>query len=104
MIDDASEDKTVEIARQFKDKLDLKIIKLEPEERGNAPKKNGIAKAIGLAKYDLIFCTDGDCVLPGHILNKYANLFDHQEIMFISGPVTFKENTKTVLSKILLGC
>ncbi|MCP9768891.1 glycosyltransferase [Lacihabitans sp. LS3-19] len=100
LIDDASEDKTVEIAKQFVNKLDLQIIKLEPEERGNAPKKNGIAKAIGIAKYDLIFCTDGDCILPSHILNKYANLFDHQEIMFISGPVSFKENAKTVLSQL----
>jgi cellulose synthase/poly-beta-1,6-N-acetylglucosamine synthase-like glycosyltransferase len=100
LIDDDSEDMTVEIASRFKDKLALKIVKLEPEERGEAPKKSGITKAIGLAKHDLIFCTDGDCVLPNHILEKYANLFDQEDVMLISGPVTFKSKADTLMGKL----
>ena len=100
VVDDSSEDKTLEIVKQFVNKLDLKIINLTIEERGCSPKKNAIIKAISISKYDFIFCTDGDCILPGNLLNKYANLFDHEEIKFISGPVTFFEKSNSFFGKI----
>ncbi|MCP9763414.1 glycosyltransferase [Lacihabitans soyangensis] len=91
IVDDASVDETVRIAEKYLDKLDLKILHLTDEERGNAPKKNAITKAMNLAKYDLIFCTDGDCILPENILNQYVQMFQNEKIKFISGPVTFIE-------------
>jgi cellulose synthase/poly-beta-1,6-N-acetylglucosamine synthase-like glycosyltransferase len=100
IIDDSSEDGTVKIAEAFLDKLDLKIIHLRQAERGNAPKKNAITKAICVAKYDLIFCTDGDCVLPIKLLAKYAEIFNNERIKFISGPVTFFESGNRSFNRI----
>lgn len=92
LVDDSSEDATVEIAKAYLGLLDLKLIHLQAEERGYSPKKNAITKAINAAKYDLIFCTDGDCILPSKLLSNYAKEFNNQHVKFISGPVTFKEN------------
>jgi cellulose synthase/poly-beta-1,6-N-acetylglucosamine synthase-like glycosyltransferase len=100
LIDDSSEDDTVKIAQVFLDKLDLKIIHLTQPERGNSPKKNAISKAIALAKYDLIFCTDGDCILPPNLLVKYLEVFNDESVKFISGPVTFVENNEGFWNKI----
>ena len=91
IVDDASEDETVRIAEKYLDKLDFKILHLTEGERGNAPKKNAITKAINVAKYDLIFCSDGDCILSENILNNYVQMFQNEQIKFISGPVTFLE-------------
>ncbi len=91
IIDDSSEDNTVEIAQDFLSRLDLKILSLSSVERGVAPKKNAITKALAIAKYDLIFCTDGDCVLPKKILKEYISIFENEKVKFISGPVTFLE-------------
>ncbi|MCP9755083.1 glycosyltransferase [Lacihabitans sp. CCS-44] len=100
LIDDSSEDDTVKIAEAFLALLDLKILYLSNEERGNAPKKNAITKAIGVAKHDLIFCTDGDCVLPTKLLAKYAEIFNNERIKLISGPVTFFESGGGFFNKI----
>lgn len=100
LIDDASEDDTVKIAKAFLGLLDLKILYLSKEERGNAPKKNAITKAIGVAKYDLIFCTDGDCVLPTKLLDQYAEIFNNERVKFISGPVTFFESRDSFFKRI----
>ena len=100
VIDDASEDDTLLIANGFLGIFDLKILKLSKEERGNAPKKNAITKALEIAKYDLIFCTDGDCILPENILENYSKIFENQKIKFISGPVTFFEKSNSFFGKI----
>lgn len=94
IVDDASEDETVRIAETYLGKLDLKILNLTEEERGKSPKKNAITKALNVAKYELIFCTDGDCILSENILNQYVEIFQNDKIMFISGPVTFLNSNK----------
>jgi cellulose synthase/poly-beta-1,6-N-acetylglucosamine synthase-like glycosyltransferase len=91
LIDDSSEDNTVEIAQAFLSRLDLSILSLSNTERGVSPKKNGITKALALVKYDLIFCTDGDCVLSQNLLREYNGIFKNEKVKFISGPVTFME-------------
>ncbi|CAN1574425.1 COG1215 Glycosyltransferases, probably involved in cell wall biogenesis [Spirosomataceae bacterium] len=94
IVDDASEDETMKIAETYLGKLDLKILNLTKEERGNSPKKNAITKALNIAKYELIFCTDGDCVLSENILDRYLEMFQNEQIKFISGPVTFFNTSK----------
>lgn len=91
IIDDASEDHTVEIAQTFLSRLELRILSLSNSERGLAPKKNAISKAVATAKHDLIFCTDGDCVLSQNLLREYDGIFLNEKVKFISGPVTFFE-------------
>jgi cellulose synthase/poly-beta-1,6-N-acetylglucosamine synthase-like glycosyltransferase len=91
IIDDASEDHTVKIAKTFLSRLELRILSLSNSERGLAPKKNAISKAVAIAKHDLIFCTDGDCVLSQNLLREYGGIFLDKKVKFISGPVTFLE-------------
>lgn len=91
IIDDSSEDNTVEIAEAFLSRLDMRILSLSSTERGVAPKKNAITKSLAVAKYDLIFCTDGDCVLSPNLLGEYNSIFENEKVKFISGPVTFLE-------------
>ncbi len=100
IVDDASEDETVRIAEKYLDKLDLRILHLTKEDRGNAPKKNAITKAINFAKYELIFCTDGDCILSQNIISQYLQIFQNEKIKFISGSVTFLESSKDFFASI----
>lgn len=91
IVNDNSDDKTIQIIENFN--LDnLQLIHLNASERGIAPKKSGIEKAIKLAKGAYIFSTDGDCILPPKILEEYAQtLSKSDEINMICGPVTFTE-------------
>lgn len=100
IIDDSSEDNTVEIAQDFLSLLDLKILSLSSVERGVAPKKYAITKALAVAKYDFIFCTDGDCFLPIKILKEYISIFENEKVKFISGPVTFLEEGHGIMKKV----
>jgi len=99
LINDDSDDQTIAIAERYLDKLDLRIINLLPNERLNSPKKAGITKALGVAKHDLVFCTDGDCILPKDILLVYGRIFSNEKVMFVSGPVTFGNSTGGVFQK-----
>jgi len=100
IIDDSSEDNTLEIAQDFFSRLDLKILSLSSVERGVAPKKNAITKALADAKHDLIFCTDGDCILSPNLLREYNSIFENKKVKFISGPVTFLEESDRFWKKV----
>lgn len=88
LVDDHSTDKTVEYAENLKLE-NLRILRLEEAERGTAPKKAGIEKAIREAAGSIIFTTDGDCVLSPGLIAFYAALFCDPQVQMISGPVTF---------------
>lgn len=88
LVDDSSSDKTLELARNFQLK-NFRILRLEEAERGNAPKKNGIEKAVKEATGDIIFTTDGDCILAPGLIAFYAGLFRNPRFKMLSGPVTF---------------
>lgn len=88
MVDDGSTDKTVEYAEKLQLE-NLRILHLEEGERGNAPKKAGIEKAIKEAEGSIIFTTDGDCVLPPKLIAFYAGMFLKKEVKMLAGPVTF---------------
>ncbi len=88
LVDDHSIDKTVEYAESL-GLENLRILRLEEAERGAAPKKAGIEKAMKEAPGSIIFTTDGDCVLPPDLIAYYAALFRNPQVQMISGPVTF---------------
>ena len=100
LVDDASEDETIALASKYLSKIDMKILTLEASERNGSPKKSAITKAINQLKYDLVFCTDGDCVLSENLLNYYSQIFEDNTVKFISGPVTFLEDNQGFWSKI----
>lgn len=88
LVDDNSTDKTLELAHNFQLE-NFRILQLEEAERGNAPKKAGIEKAVKEATGSIIFTTDGDCVLSPALIAFYAGLFRSSRVKMISGPVTF---------------
>lgn len=88
LVDDQSTDQTVAYAESVA-LPNLRILRLEEAERGTAPKKAGIEKAMKEATGSLIFTTDGDCVLPAGLIGSYAGLFSDPAVQMISGPVTF---------------
>lgn len=88
LVDDHSTDKTVEYAESL-GLENLRILRLEEVERETAPKKAGIEKAMKEAAGNIIFTTDGDCVLPPDLIACYASLFRDPQVQMISGPVTF---------------
>jgi biofilm PGA synthesis N-glycosyltransferase PgaC len=93
IVDDHSTDKTADLILNFP-LNSIKLLHLTEEERGSAPKKAGIEKALKLAEGSIIFSTDGDCKLPPKIFENYIDFFSNPSVHFISGPVTFfKEKT-----------
>ena len=80
LVDDQSEDNTVAVAKNIFENsgLSWRILSLGPEDRGNAPKKNAVTKAIHYARNELIFCTDGDCELPFDLLSEYQKIFTNK--------------------------
>ena len=65
LVDNASTDKTVEIAAKYVGKLPLKIIKENKKGRGPA-RRAGFTKAKG----DIIFSTDADAQVPPDWIEK----------------------------------
>jgi len=82
LVDNASTDSTVEIAKKFVDQLPLKII----EER---QKGRGYARATGFeaAKGDIILSTDSDGYVPDDWIEKMSLAFEDPEIIAVTCPV-----------------
>lgn len=59
VVDNNSEDKTIQIVQKFKDRLDLKIVQEKKQGRGAARAK-GFKEACG----EIILSTDADTILP----------------------------------------
>jgi cellulose synthase/poly-beta-1,6-N-acetylglucosamine synthase-like glycosyltransferase len=102
LVDDSSDDQTIEIIKNYNisSDLDIKILNLSSTERGNSPKKNAITKAIGFSKYPIIMTTDGDCEIPQNLLATYVDYFNNPRVMFLSGPVTFLDKKKGYFDNI----
>ena len=69
LVDDASDDESVEIINRFIDniainsnKIDMQIIK--NKRTTNSPKKDALTKAIQVSKHEWIITTDADCAVP----------------------------------------
>ena len=90
-VDDASEDNSVEIIRNFKAEnptLDIKII--ENERRTNSPKKDAITKVIKHAKNDWIITTDADCLLPEYWLESFDEYIQKSDAKCIVAPINYQ--------------
>jgi biofilm PGA synthesis N-glycosyltransferase PgaC len=75
-VDDHSNDKTAEIIKDFCEAYDnwhlIRLAKKSDELRG---KKTALMEGIALAKGELVFTTDADCVVPPNWLQKTVNYF-----------------------------
>jgi len=94
LIDDASEDNSVEIINSFinqqpfkSNRLDIIIIK--NKRASISPKKDAITTAINIAKNEWIVTTDADCLLPNLWLKTLNGFIQKNNPKMIVAPVTY---------------
>lgn len=80
VVDNASTDKTSDISKKYKDKLNLKIIKEPRKGRGQA-RFTGCQAAEG----DIIISLDGDSIAPVDWIEKMTAPFKDQKIVAVTG-------------------
>lgn len=86
-VDDHSTDNTTTLIRDFfveHNMFSVQMLQLDSQ----FGKKYGIECAVGHAKYELIACTDADCVVPQGWLNEFADYYQQTHCRIISAPVT----------------
>jgi len=89
LVNDHSTDATLDLLG--KAKLDnLQIVNMPDGQFG---KKNAIAKAVQIAKGEIILSSDADCSFSPHWVRTMVSYFSSANIMLVSGPVSFhKQN------------
>ena len=101
IIDDFSEDKTVEIITGFQQQYNnirlLKMADILKNQKVNAYKKKAIELAIQQANGDWILTSDADCIFGKHWLAAFDANIQQQKPVFVAAPVTFSF-TNTILS------
>ncbi|SOE22863.1 Glycosyltransferase, catalytic subunit of cellulose synthase and poly-beta-1,6-N-acetylglucosamine synthase [Spirosomataceae bacterium TFI 002] len=101
LIDDYSEDDTQSLAEKSLSQSGLNYLIIKNDITNGSPKKRAITKAIELAKYEHIICTDGDCEIPKNWLNSFNKIYEQNDAMFVSGPVTFLEPSESSFWRVL---
>lgn len=79
-VDDGSTDRTVEIVKRFRNKLDLKIVLLSHAGHRKARRK-GISKATG----DIVVIVDADEILEPGFLENIVEPFEKKEVGAVGG-------------------
>ncbi|MCB0436532.1 MAG: glycosyltransferase, partial [Mangrovimonas sp.] len=87
LIDDDSEDNSVEIIEEFQKKSTLKLTILKNERRTQSPKKDAITHGVRHAKNNWILTTDADCIVPEKWLLCYNSFIQAHEANVICGAV-----------------
>ncbi len=94
VVDDASDDDTAWLARQFFETHALAGHVLSiPNVPTASPKKRALTAGIGLATGSLIVTTDGDCRVGPRWLETLAQCYQQTHARMICGPVTFLPET-----------
>jgi len=93
IIDDQSEDGTVEIINKFivsgNVATQLRQRELDAKHQ-KSPKKSALSMGISEARGEIIVTTDGDCRIGDNWLNSMLDAFDQEEVKFVSGPVALQ--------------
>ncbi len=99
--DDGSEDGTPDLVRSFKASYSLRLINIKHKPGTIAFKKSSVSQAVAEAEHNYIFCTDGDCRLPVHLLRVHARALQ-AGAPFVSGPVALypARNTFALLQQM----
>ena len=86
IVDDHSEDKTLEILYEESEKWNnLHVVSMHDE----IGKKNAIRKGVGIANGDVILCTDADCRIKENWIKTMLSNFTNKHIKFVAGPVNY---------------
>jgi cellulose synthase/poly-beta-1,6-N-acetylglucosamine synthase-like glycosyltransferase len=90
LVDDASEDNSVELITAFIANKSLDNITILQNNRvSHSPKKDALNTAIKKAKFDWIVTTDADCLLPEKWLQTLDSFIVHNSPEMIVAPVTY---------------
>ncbi|MFZ4671559.1 MAG: glycosyltransferase family 2 protein [Flavobacterium sp.] len=90
MVDDFSTDSSERICIRWRmnhDTLDTTL--LENLRLSNSPKKDAIARAMPIAKYDWIITTDADCIVNKNWLLTFDNYIQNNQVEMIVGAVIY---------------
>ncbi|KYK25717.1 hypothetical protein AYK26_01740 [Euryarchaeota archaeon SM23-78] len=93
MIDDGSQDKTYQVAKQIADKHSGKIKILRTKHRG---KSKSINKALSIAKGELIAVVDGDSVIHKNALIEAIKLIKPKHVGAVCSIVKVKNRNKFI--------
>lgn len=80
VVNNNSTDKTEEIVRKYKNKLNLKIILEKRKSRGTAR-----YAGFKVAKGEVIFSTDADIIVPENWIEEMTSLFKDKKIVAVTG-------------------
>ena len=87
VVDDHSEDNTVELTKRFiSNNTDFDINLIHSEGEG---KKAAVSEGVKLAKHELIVTTDGDCSVNDNWLNQLAEYHEFKKPKLIVGAVVY---------------
>lgn len=99
LVNDNSEDDSVEICEKFKaDNPGLQVKLLYSFQETNAPKKDAIKTGIWESDFDYILTTDADCTVPETWLMAFNNFIGKSAADMVAGPVSIRSK-KSILSK-----
>jgi len=93
MVDDASEDASVQICSDFiTSHPEVQINLLDNRRFSNSPKKDAISTAIKNAGFEYIITTDADCEIPENWLQAYNEIILETGAKLVAGPVKIAES------------
>lgn len=95
LIDDDSEDRSVQIIRSLLNKIKtLDVTIISNERHTNSPKKDALTLGINKAKYNWIVTSDADCIVPKYWLDVFDNFIQYRAPNFIMGPVIYHNGNR----------
>lgn len=90
LVNDHSDDRSVEICRDFqKNHTEIRIHLLDATD-SRTPKKEAIFKAVNYSNFEYLAITDADCVIPEQWLTNFDQEIQNKASVLIAGPVGFK--------------
>ncbi|MCR8666868.1 glycosyltransferase [Aestuariibaculum sp. M13] len=89
LVDDASEDDSVNIIKEFMKSSSASINILNNNRLSSSPKKDAISTAIKEANYNWIITTDADCILPELWLDTFNAFILKNHVDCIVAPVKY---------------
>ncbi len=94
LVNDDSSDKSLEVINEYSKKhKSISIHLINNIRTSNSPKKDAILTAINQSKFDWIFTTDADCILPKKLLLSFNTLIKSKNANMIVGPVKINANS-----------
>ncbi|WP_455168735.1 glycosyltransferase [Aegicerativicinus sediminis] len=93
LVNDDSDDNSIEIIKGFKEKSKINLIVLDNERLSGSPKKDAIDKGIQEAKNEWIITTDADCIVQKYWLDAINTYILSSKKEFIIAPVSISPTT-----------